>query len=169
MNNELSLVTDWLLCASSQVTAPYFQLPVAGQEELTYRERVYCYELYHCWRKHWSDGFPFSLSGEIDKSGHALIRRPSKPDFLVHVPGQMRNLPIVEVKPANAQRREMAEDLEKLTYFRRDLKDLGGSPRNHDAAYFWLYGLPIAEWPKLRREVLDLLGNSKNFDRDLIS
>jgi len=63
----------------------------------------------------------------------------------------------------------MAEDLEKLTYFRRDLKDLGGSPRNHDAAYFWLYGLPIAEWPKLRREVLDLLGNSKNFDRDLIS
>jgi hypothetical protein len=39
---------------------------------------------------------PFSLGGEIDTN------RGWKPDFLVHIPGQMTNLVILEVKPGNA-------------------------------------------------------------------
>lgn len=44
MDRDLEIVTEWLLCASSQVGKDYFQLPVAGKEEPEYRERVYCYQ-----------------------------------------------------------------------------------------------------------------------------
>ena len=33
--------------AGKRMDAHYFQLPVAGSEEPVFRERVYCYELYH--------------------------------------------------------------------------------------------------------------------------
>jgi hypothetical protein len=169
MDEQLNLVTEWLLCASSQIANDYFQLPVAGDEDPEYRERVYCYELYHRWRSHWPDGFPFSLSGEVDKQGHPLIYGNWKPDFLVHVPGQMTNLLIVEVKPANADRARMVEDLKKLTHFRRDLKDQNGNPGNYYAACFWLYGLPMAEWPDLRNDLVARLHGSAEFDRNLVS
>lgn len=169
VDHELSLVTEWLLCASSQISVPYFQLPVAGAGDPQYRERVYCYELYHRWRCNWSDGFPFSLNGEVDKQRHPLIPGNWKPDFLVHVPGQMTNLLIVEVKPANADRAHMIDDLEKLTYFRRDLRDQDGNPANYYAAYFWLYGLSINDWPSLRKKLLAALQNSADFDPALVS
>jgi hypothetical protein len=153
MDKALAMVTDWLLCASSLVDHEFIQLPVAGAEESEYRERVYCYELYHQWRCHWSKDFPFSLSGEVDKAGHPLIRKSPKPDFLVHIPGQMTNLLIVEVKPKNADGKKMVEDLMKLTRFRRDLRDRYKNPANYYEAYFWVYGLPIAEWPELRSEI----------------
>ena len=141
MDEALARVTDWLLCASSQVGLEYMQLPVAGAEEQEYRERVYCYELYHRWRCHWPEDFPFSLSGEVDKARHPLIRKSLKPDFLVHIPGEMTNLLIVEVKPQNADETNMADDLVKLTRFRR-------APANYHAAYFWVYGLPTGRVPK---------------------
>ena len=169
MDHELSLVSEWLLCASSQISVPYFQLPVAGAEDPQNRERVYCYEIYYRWRCHWPDGFPFSLGGEVDKKGHPLIHGDWKPDFLVHVPGQMTNLLIVEVKPANANRTRMIDDLKKLTYFRRDLVDQYGNPANYYAAYFWLYGLAMKDWPNLRNELLAALQGSADFDRTLVS
>ena len=169
MDEELNLVTEWLLSASSEIPAEYFQLPVAGAEEPQYRERVYCYELYHRWRNRWPDGFPFSLSGEVDKQGHRLIRGGWKPDFLVHLPGRMSNLLIVEVKPANAAPPRMADDLKKLTHFRRELRDQYGNPGNYRGAYLWIYGLRAAEWPGLRAEVLGSLHGDPQFDRDLVS
>jgi len=170
MDQQLSLVTEWLLCASSQISAPYFQLPVAGTEDSEVRERAYCYELYHRWRSHWPDDFAFSLNGEVDKSGHSLILGNLKPDFLVHVPGQMsNNLLVMEVKPANADKSRMVDDLKKLTYFRRGLKDQYGKPANYHAAYFWLYGLPMAEWPQVRSKILTRLQNSTEFDRTAVT
>jgi hypothetical protein len=68
------------------------QLSVAGAEARVYRERVYCYELYHQWRCQWANDSRFELSGEADKIGDPIIRRNAKPDFLVHVPGEMQNL-----------------------------------------------------------------------------
>jgi hypothetical protein len=168
MDDALSIVTDWLLCASSQVGSNYFQLPVAGQEDPEYRERVYCYELYHRWRTHWPEGFPFTLSGEIDKSGHPLIRGEPKPDFLVHVPGKMTNLLIVEVKPFNRHFRDMVIDLKKLTRFRRNLVPLG-QPGNYHAAYFWVYGLQASEWPAFRNHLLQEVNGSPEFDCALVS
>jgi hypothetical protein len=169
LDEALALVTEWLLCASSQVGSEYFQLPVAGSEDLEYRERVYCYELYHRWRSHWFEGFEFSLSGEIDKSGHPIIRDSPKPDFLVHIPGQMTNLLIVEVKPRNARLSEMGDDLKKLTRFRRELVGQHGEPGNYYAAYFWLYGLPMSEWIPFRDRLLREVESNEDFDRSLVS
>jgi len=167
MDKELAMVTDWLLCASSLVGREFIQLPVAGAEEQKYRERVYCYELYHRWRCHWPEGFPFSLSGEVDKAGHSLIRESPKPDFLVHIPGQMTNLLIMEIKPKNADDTKMADDLVKLTHFRRDLKDRDNNPANYYEAYFWVYGLPIAEWLQLRSKIKKA-SDGKDVDYSLI-
>lgn len=113
---------DALMAATAGVPAHYFQLPVAaeGQAEVVYRERVYCYELYHQLRnvldcERLAEGY--ALNGEIDKQGHPIIR-PSAPDLLFHVPGHMsQNLVIVEVKPINAKPKGIRKDVKNLTYF----------------------------------------------------
>jgi hypothetical protein len=162
VRDALNSVTEWLLCASSQVGKEYFQLPIAGAEEHEYRERVYCYELYHRWRCQWTDGFRFSLCGEVDKSGHPVIKGNWKPDFLVHVPGQMVNLLVVEVKPSNADIGRMADDLSKLATFR-------GYPAKYFAAYFLVYGLSLGEWPSLRDQLVKATAGSVPFDPSLVS
>lgn len=110
-----------LAAATAQIGDIYFQLPVAGLEDAIYRERVYCYELYHWLRNGWN-GFDFSLGGEVDKGGHPNFQRGpyagTKPDFLVHRPGDMdRNLTCVEVKPCIRPADEFRDDLRKLTWF----------------------------------------------------
>jgi len=93
----------------------YFQLPVANMDEPVFRERVYCYELYHQIRKALGDDFPYKLDGEVDKNGHPLIPGEIKPDFVVHVPGKMeRNLAVIEVKPVTVDKEELEKDLNKL-------------------------------------------------------
>jgi hypothetical protein len=169
VKRQLEVVTDWLVSASAEVAPEYFQLPVAGAEDAGFRERVYCYELYHRWRCHWQDGFRFSLNGEVDKQKHPLIPGAWKPDFLVHVPGKMTNLLVVEVKPRTADIRRMAKDLQKLTSFRRDLRDESGRPANYHAAYFLIYGLNLQDWPTLRTQLMKLAGGLEDFDRQLVN
>src|SRR5208283_4747370 len=98
-----------------------FDLPVAGGENPIYRERVYCYELYHRLRLALPADFPYALNGEIDKRAHPLLRLVIgnlKPDFVVHVPGGMdRNLSVLEVKSSTCALDEFREDLEHLTLF----------------------------------------------------
>lgn len=79
------------------------------------------------------------------------------------------NLLIVEVKPANADKNRMVDDLKKLTYFRNGLKDKYGNPGNYYAAYFWIYGISLAEWPDLRDDLLGRLNGSNKFDQNLVS
>jgi hypothetical protein len=165
---ELQLVTEWLVSASAELAPAYFHLPVAGAEEAAFRERVYCYELYHLWRCHWPNDFRFALNGEVDKQKHPLISGAWKPDFLVHVPGEMVNLLVVEVKAGTADVKNMAEDLQKLTSFRRDLRDEGGRPANYHAAYFLVYGLDLRDWPTLRARLTEIAGGPKNFERNLV-
>ena len=156
-------VSEWLLDATEEIGPNYFQLPVAGQTDAIYRERVYCYELYHQWRRRWHDGFAYTLGGEIDKSGHPVIRGGNKPDFLVHVPGNMGgNLLVVEVKPATSSREKMANDLIKLCRFRR-------TPIDYSHAYFLVYGLAESGWPDMREEILDALDPNEQIDPTLFS
>lgn len=79
------------------------------KEKHTYRERVYCYELYHIMRSIQegyidSDKFKnidttFAINGEIDKRGHDFIINSYNPDFVIHKHGNMNdNLCVVEVK-----------------------------------------------------------------------
>lgn len=114
---------DILINATQSIEGPYFQLPIAGAEDPIYRERVYCYELYHQMRSRWPENCPYSLGGEIDKAGHPLIRGNGldglKPDFLVHIPGNMDgNYAVIEVKPITALVKGLEKDIETLTAFR---------------------------------------------------
>ena len=91
-----------------------------------------------------------------------------KPDFLVHMPGKMANLLVVEVKPRTADIQKMAEDLQKLTSFRRDLRDKAGRAANYHAAYLLVYGLDLHDWPALRTRLITVAGGTKDFDRNLV-
>ncbi len=120
MEEELQHLMALLAAAAAQISADYFQLPVADADAV-YRERVYCYELYHRLRTMWA-AFPFSLGGEVDKVGHPAFQdgpyARAKPDFLVHSPGTMDgNLAVIEVKPATASLRELGRDIQKLSWF----------------------------------------------------
>lgn len=108
--------------ATAAIDAIYFQLPLDGGDPV-YRERVYCYELYHQMRSIWPPDVRFSLNGEVDKRAHpqwGRIQAPvATPDFLVHTPGHMEgNYCVIEVKPGNARREGIEKDLRTLSQFR---------------------------------------------------
>ena len=120
MEQEFERLQTMLRIATARIPRDYFQLPVADADSV-YRERVYSYELYHQLRCIWND-FPFSLGGEIDKTGHPHFQdgpyARAKPDLLVHVPGGMGdNLAAVEIKSASVDARGIQDDLRKLTWF----------------------------------------------------
>lgn len=171
MEEMLQHVKTWLLEASKEITEPYFQIPVAGGNN-AYRERVYCYELYHQWRVKWDNRFTFLLCGELDKRGHTLVKGKhldnTIPDFLVHTPGEMNNLLVMEVKFVTGNKKKMAKDLVKLTAYRRDLKDKYGNPANYHAAYFLVYGLSEADWPTFSKKIIAEIKDKKKVDLSLI-
>ncbi|WP_461412849.1 hypothetical protein [Gemmatimonas sp.] len=139
--SDLLLFRETLRCAAAGIDAPYFQLPVAGQENPEYRERVYAYELYHQLRQVWPEKLAhYSLGGEVDKAGHPLIRGNNldnaKPDLIVHVPSGMdSNLAVVEIKPAPRAREGAAQDLRKLAAF------CDPSVGKYAGGFFLVYGL----------------------------
>jgi hypothetical protein len=129
MEDDLIIATTLILDATAGIAPQYFHLPVAGVETPKYRERVYCYELYHQIRKRWPTAWQnsYSLGGEVDKGGNPATRGNvldrTKPDFIFHIPGHEINLLVVEVKPGNIARKGadplelISADLKKLTAF----------------------------------------------------
>ena len=116
--NELNDLLAW---ATAAIEDRYFLLPQAEQKP-AYRERVYCYELYHQLRRIWPKPCAYTLNGEVDKAGHGLLRKVNadrlKPDFLVHIPGDMNgNFAVMEVKPRTASEAGIAKDLATLRRF----------------------------------------------------
>ena len=110
------------LCRSiKNIESRYFQ--VIRYEGLpTWRERVYCYELYHQLRNYLPKGFPYTLHGEIDKRGQEIIckefEKKPNPDFVVHQPGTKENLVIMEVKSSGGiSEDKIRKDMEKLKTF----------------------------------------------------
>jgi len=127
-----------LRTATSEVKEDYFSLKIYEQEPV-YRERVYCYELYHQMRLRWPSNSPFFLNGEVDKMNHQKLEDAGlaglKPDFLVHTPGDWNNNRIVmEVKSATVQAKGLSGDIHSLNEFmtkgnyRRALLLLFGTP-----------------------------------------
>ncbi len=126
--NYLERLTD----SCRAVEKLYFHVPlvteISDEEEfkavLGYRERVYCYELYHQLRlrigaETSSEGRLY-LNAEMDKSGTVyknwVGRR--KPDFILHRPGEGgHNIGITEVKPIVSDIKEMEADMKKLKEF----------------------------------------------------
>jgi len=78
-------LTQILIDATRLIEPGYFRLDIEGDAPV-YRERVYCYELYHQMRLRWPKHCRHVLNGEVDKSGHRLLRELKldgfKPDFL---------------------------------------------------------------------------------------
>lgn len=117
-------LVECLRAATQNIQRSYMFLPIAGSVLPIYRERVYCYELYHQFRLSWGNYGDFSLGGEVDKTHHPLMRGldidNTKPDLLVHRPGDMDgNLAIIEVKPVIARKPGIRKDLRTLTAFLR--------------------------------------------------
>lgn len=114
-------LTALLERATERIATEYFQVSIDGGDPI-YRERVYCYELYHQLRCLWPATSEFYLSGELDKAAHPILRELgadyAKPDLLVHCPGYMSgNYAIIEIKPSNAIREGIKDDSNKLPLF----------------------------------------------------
>ena len=116
MNNFDDIVAQ----AAAAIAPEYFLLPVHGADAV-YRERVYCYELYHQLRSLWPEDCAYFLNGEIDKQQHPYFEgnRYPKPDFLVHVPGTGNNFAAIEVKPPGASGKNIQKDIGTLLQFRQ--------------------------------------------------
>jgi hypothetical protein len=121
----LQELSQLLKDATAAIEPGYFRLNIDGGDPV-YRERVYCYELYHQMRLRWPAGCPFLLNGEIDKAAHPILMRLgadyAKPDLLIHQPGTMAaNHAIVEVKSTGAPNRGINKDIKTLSLFRQDV------------------------------------------------
>jgi hypothetical protein len=113
-------LSDIIGKATQSIEAAYFRLNIAGSDPI-YRERVYCYELYHQMRKKWPKRTPYYLNGEVDKAAHPILSQLgilSKPDLLLHNPGYMDgNHAVIEVKHSRAANDGLEKDLETLSLF----------------------------------------------------
>ena len=106
--------------AAKRIEAEYISVPVGAGE--AFRERVYCYELYHQLRCEWPRDTIAVLNGELDKTQNPLFTgelENIKPDLLVHKPGpsspsDLRNLIAIEVKPADTRLNNLMADLKSL-------------------------------------------------------
>src|SRR5215472_1547850 len=121
LEKDFDFFINKLLRATQSLARHYYQVPVAGLEESVYRERVYCYELYHQLQNCLPLKFPYVLAGEVNKAGHPIFHEtvgPYKPDFIVHEPRKTSgNLAVVEVKPTITTDTEFREDLRHLRLF----------------------------------------------------
>jgi hypothetical protein len=152
--NELSEV---LQVATASVDGAYFRLNIDGGDPV-FRERVYCYELYHQMRMKWPDECMFVLNGEVDKSAHPILRgigaANAKPDLLVHTPGAMAgNYAIIEVKHSIAAA-GVRKDLKTLDLFVRKVR--------YQRAIYIIYGVNanaagLAEIEKIASEFAELV------------
>lgn len=130
---------DIFRSATAAVPAEYFLLPLHGADPI-YRERVYCYELYHQLRCLWLDDTPYRLNGEVDKRNHPYFQdeEQPKPDLLIHQPGMGDNFAAIEVKPVGAANRNTIKDLSTLALlaqragYRRLIYLIYGEDAEHD-------------------------------------
>ena len=124
--------------ATAAICEEYFLLPIHGDAPV-YRERVYCYELYHQMRLRWPGGSPYRLNGEVDKIAHPYFQGleggKRKPNLLVHQPGSGRyNHACIEVKSVvGLVGQDITKDLKTLSLFRNQL--------GYERAILLIYGV----------------------------
>jgi hypothetical protein len=146
-------LTDILRNATQRIGQNFFRLPIAGSNPI-YRERVYCYELYHQMRILWPQVCPFCLNGEVDKRGHEIMERlgaaDTIPDLLVHGPGDMgRNHAIIEVKKCQLDLEGIQKDVGVLARF-------VAANVGYERAIFLIFGLRLTNHrlQQIREEIV---------------
>lgn len=141
-------LSNLLKDATAAIENGYFRLSIDGGDPV-YRERVYCYELYHQMRLLWPKKTPFYLNGEVDKAAHPILKKLgadyAKPDLLIHQPGYMTgNHAVIEVKAPGVCRDAMQGDLKKLSLFKRKVC--------YQRAIYLIYGeKSLADAKKIKR------------------
>ncbi len=110
--------------ALTMIEEKYIDISMYQLPDKRYRERVYCYELYHQLRKILTDDYKYMLDGELSKNAHPIIEKgigAKIPDFLIHYRSKMdHNLAIIEVKPiksVNDSISNLKDDLDKIIDF----------------------------------------------------
>lgn len=139
--------------ATQSISKPYFHLSIDGGDAI-YRERVYCYELYHQMRMIWPNNTEYYLNGEIDKAAHPILRTLGasfiKPDLLIHKPGYMSgNQVIIEVKTQNVTTSGIRKDLNSLTIFMNQV--------SYQRGIYLIYGYDIE--PQIMFEKIQSVAN----------
>ena len=118
-------VFDKILKKASKAIGPEYFLLESVENPPHYRERVYCYELYHQMRKEFDKlDFRLRLNGEVDKGSHSKeCVKNKKPDFIVHQPGSNeKNYAVIEVKSLKGLRKDsLKKDLETIMCFMTSL------------------------------------------------
>lgn len=128
ISDQFSRFCDLLSESTSRITVEYFKLPIVDlnrngenfKKAFVYRERVYCYELYHQLRTLLNNQFKFMICGEVDKTNHPIISKKIGdiiPDLLVHTPGEFgkySNLVVIEVKSTQKKPNKLIEDFNKI-------------------------------------------------------
>lgn len=155
--NELSEI---ITLATASIQEGYFHLQIDGGDPI-YRERVYCYELYHQMRLRWPTNTEFYLTGEIDKAAHPILREfgadQVKPDLLVHRPGYMSgNHAVIEVKSSEARPQGINKDLSSLSLFRDKV--------GYERAIYLIYGYQAGETLQRVLNAIKPLGSSSEIE-----
>jgi hypothetical protein len=124
MENDFMFFMEQLKKALMMINENYIDISMYQLPDSKYRERVYCYELYHQLRKILGDHYNYMLDGELSKNAHPIIEKEigaKIPDFLIHYRNKMdHNLAIIEVKPiksVNDSITNLNDDLDKIIDF----------------------------------------------------
>jgi len=128
MSNVDETITEFMAAldkAASRISGSYFRPERVGAKSETsrpWRERVYCYELYHQMRLILGNDRPLQFAGETDKSGHPnyYMGDNKAPDFIFHKPGSHgQNLVVIEVKTISQAKRttKLNDALDSLATF----------------------------------------------------
>lgn len=119
--NDWQIFLKALKFSLRNISDAYLSIDRFGEATPILRERAYCYELYHQLRQVLPEDFQYILHGEIDKRGQRYIKqcfngKCPNPDFVIHEPGTMNNLAVIEVK-ASFETVNISNDLRKLRRF----------------------------------------------------
>jgi len=135
---DFDLFLNCLKKACEKIDNDYIEFKIFGSE-WKYKERVYCYELYHQLRCILGESSSYKLNGEVDKARHPIIQKAlsaKKPDFIVHVSGEMdKNLVVIEVKSVTTAKKSFSK-------LKKDLETLEGflDKANYKNAIMLIYG-----------------------------
>jgi len=116
---DISDLLQFIEKALNNVGEMYYSIMTAthnGQKQI-FRERVFCYELYHqmrCLQITNPSFFSINIDPEIDKRGHEIIDENINPDFIIHERGTMKkNCAVIEVK-VSLDNDDIVDDFQKL-------------------------------------------------------
>lgn len=149
-----------LKSATQRLPEQYFQVNIDGGNPI-YRERVYCYELYHQLRCLWPIATDYYLNGELDKAAHPILADLGaagiKPDLLVHKPGYMSgNHAMIEVKPCRAQSYGITKDLNNLALFKNNV--------GYERAIYLVFGYEVEAMLVQVRKIAQKIGDRPSIE-----